>query len=124
MQFKPNVYNVKNKNIEAVVTFPALGGMRISGSGKMVAANFVSTNLTASINESGYIFVGSSQYNTASYSINGSGDIAAGNTEVAEANTHISGSGSIEVKASIKLKASIAGSGNIYYLGNPTTVDA
>ncbi len=123
LQFKPNVYNVKNNNIKAIVTLPALAGMRINGSGKMEAKNFVNTDLTASINGSGYIFIGNSQYNTASYSINGSGKIDAGSTEVAEANAHISGSGDIELKAVIKLKATISGSGNIVYLGNPATVE-
>jgi len=117
------VYDAKNNNIKAIVTLPALSGLRINGSGKMQAGNFININLTASINGSGYIFIGNSQYNTASYSINGSGDIDAGSTKVEEANAHISGSGNIELKANIKLKATIVGSGSIFYLGNPTTVE-
>ena len=123
LQYKPDVYNVKNDNVKVSVTLPALAGLRVNGAGKIAAKNFVNTNLTASINGSGYIFIGDSQYGTAKYDINGSGEIKAATTIALDAEAYISGSGNINLNVSNKLKASISGSGNINYWGNPATTD-
>lgn len=122
LKFKPDI-SVRDNNIKASITLPALSGIRMNGSGKMEAKNFINTSLKASINGSGTIFIGDSQFSTATYSINGSGVIEAASTAIEEASAHIAGSGDINLKVSIKLKATISGSGNINYWGNPATTE-
>lgn len=55
-------------------------------------------------------------------SIAGSGDLKAENLLSEEVDISIAGSGSARVYASIGLKVSVAGSGNVYYAGNPGNV--
>ncbi|MEP7144881.1 MAG: DUF2807 domain-containing protein [Ferruginibacter sp.] len=124
LQFKSDIYNVRNNNIKVNITLPVLAYLRINGSGKITAKNFADgVVLTASINGSGYIFVGDSKYTKAAYSINGSGDIKAATTTAIEAAAQITGSGNIELNVSNKLMATISGSGNINYWGNPVTAE-
>ncbi|SFU55700.1 Putative auto-transporter adhesin, head GIN domain [Pustulibacterium marinum] len=55
--------------------------------------------------------------------VTGSGDIIANDLETKDADVHVSGSGDIKVNCSNNLKASITGSGDIMYVGNPITRD-
>jgi hypothetical protein len=124
LQFRSDVYNVRHNNIKLNITLPLLSGIRVNGSGKVTAGNFINGDgLTASVNGSGDIFVNASRYNKANYFINGSGDLKASGNIVAEAVAGISGSGSIELNVTDKLKANISGSGDIKYWGNPGTVE-
>ncbi|HEY5407132.1 MAG TPA: head GIN domain-containing protein [Ginsengibacter sp.] len=52
-------------------------------------------------------------------SVNGSGDINCGGLQSENATVTVSGSGNVHVFASVHLKASTFGSGDIYYGGNP-----
>ncbi len=53
--------------------------------------------------------------------ISGSGDLKCKNLLSENATVSIYGSGTAHVFASVHLKASTAGSGDIYYSGNPST---
>ncbi len=53
-------------------------------------------------------------------SISGSGDYDGIGLAVDEASIRISGSGGAKVWAESKLNASVSGSGDVYYKGNPT----
>lgn len=55
--------------------------------------------------------------------ISGSGDIHAYDLKTKEADLSIAGSGGIKISVSDKLKARIAGSGDIFYKGNPAKQD-
>lgn len=124
LQFRPDIYNVRNNNIKVNIQLPLLAYMRINGSGKINATGFANGDLlTGAINGSGDIFIGDSKYNKVTYTVNGSGNIKAASTTSTEAEAQISGSGNIELAVSNKLKASISGSGNIIYWGNPVTVE-
>ncbi len=91
-----------------------------AGSGNADVQASVQT-LTASIIGSGNINLqGSSQ--TTIISLSGSGNIDARRLLAAQATARIDGSGNINVYASQTLDATIAGSGNIFYFGNPPTV--
>lgn len=123
LQFRPDLYNVRNSNIKVNITMPALDLLTTNGSGKMLAENFKNGDaLTASIGGSGNIYVKNCKYRTVTYRINGSGNIKAATTESDEAVAEISGAGNIELKVNKKLKAFISGSGNVNYWGNPLTI--
>ena len=124
LQFRSDVYNVRNNNIRLNITLPLLAGIRVNGSGKITAKEFINGDqLTASLNGSGDIFVNAGKYNKANYFINGSGDIKDSGNITTEALAQISGSGNIELNVTGKLKANISGSGDINYWGNPNTVE-
>ena len=106
LQFRSDIYNVRNNNIKVNIQLPVLAYVRINGSGKINATGFASGDLlTASINGSGDIFIADSKYNKVTYTVNGSGNIKAASNITTEA------------------EARISGSGNINYWGNPVTVE-
>ncbi len=53
--------------------------------------------------------------------ISGSGDVKCANLKSENAVIHISGSSDVHVFASVSLKVNIAGSGDVYYAGNPAS---
>lgn len=93
----------------------------LSGSGDInlkVDANTLKTGISGS----GDIKL-SGTANEVDAGISGSGDIHAYDLKTKEADLSISGSGGIKMSISDKLKARIAGSGDIYYKGNPAKQD-
>lgn len=56
--------------------------------------------------------------------ISGSGDVDAGDLQGKDCSATISGSGEAKVHVDGNLKATISGSGNVYYRGNPSDVNA
>jgi hypothetical protein len=55
--------------------------------------------------------------------VNGSGDIHAAQITAVNADVDVNGSGKVDVFCTHKLKATIHGSGDINYWGNPTVVE-
>lgn len=105
---------------EAVIKSDALK-TTLSGSGDLklkVAANTLKT----SISGSGDISLSGST-TSVDIGISGSGDIHAYELKTKNADLSIAGSGTIKISVSDNLKARIAGSGDIYYKGNPTKQD-
>lgn len=55
--------------------------------------------------------------------IRGSGDVKCANLKSENADISVKGSADVQVFASVSLKVSVAGSGNVYYSGNPPNPD-
>jgi hypothetical protein len=120
MGYKNNV-NVKNDNIQVLITMPALNSISLHGSGNISTTGIFAgnTNFNAFIAGSGNINFSSGSTQNFNSSIEGSGNIYTLNMVTDNAETHISGSGNTEITANNQLKVTIAGSGNVYYRGTP-----
>jgi len=95
--------------------------LRIAGSGDM-NIDSISDYMVASISGSGdFTLVGAT--GDLDLSIKGSGDINARNFDSEYAEVHVNGSGDIKVQVFQELFASIDGSGDIHYWGNPEIVN-
>jgi len=130
------------KSILITVPFKDISGVTLSGSGDVfsdatIKANdfkvvlsgsgdmklvVKSTYLYSKISGSGNISL-SGDTDKLEYSISGSGNINGYELVSNEADVKISGSGGIKTTVTENLKARIAGSGNIYYKGNPKRQD-
>ena len=96
--------------------------LNISGSGNLLADSLLCNNLSAKITGSGNAQLTGASTNS-SFSITGSGNINAYKYLVEELNCNITGSGNIETFVTEKLDAKLIGSGNLYYRGNPQSVN-
>jgi hypothetical protein len=127
------------------ISVPKIEGLDVSGSGKIIAQNKISTeaiqleisgsgsielsnlsanNVKSEISGSGNIkLTGSKAITFLSITISGSGDLYATDLSTDEANISISGSGDCKVNVKSKLTAEISGSGKVRYLGDPKKVD-
>ncbi len=93
----------------------------LSGSGNL-KLSVTAENMDSAISGSGNIdLIGDA--NQLKCSISGSGDITAYELKSNDADIRIAGSGNIKVFVNGNLKGRIAGSGNIYYKGNPKRQD-
>lgn len=130
-----------NQKLTAYVTMPSVEGLSlsgsgkiyvesplsgsaldlaISGSGKLITGDLNYDKLNCSISGSGsFDLTGKGKINTAGISISGSGGYDAPTLELATLDARISGSGSCDCFVTERLVASISGSGDIYYSGNP-----
>lgn len=93
----------------------------VSGSGGIVCDNAMASTAKASISGSGDITIKGSA-GEAVLKVTGSGNIDAGHLAAKHAKASIAGSGTINCNATGSLDASISGSGNIRYAGNPQEV--
>jgi hypothetical protein len=108
-----------NTNVRALNTpdFTAL----LSGSGDLTLAGTMTAS-TLRVSGSGNVTASGSGQRT-ELVLSGSGDINTRDLTVEQGSARISGSGDITIFASKTLDASISGSGNIRYYGNPSTVN-
>jgi hypothetical protein len=93
----------------------------VSGSGNVKADSLYCENLNLTISGSGSVKTKGAA-NRAKFHVSGSGSIKAFDYLANDLDCSISGSGSVEVFAYESLKASVSGSGNLKYKGNPETV--
>lgn len=93
----------------------------IAGSGDVNANNLRLTDCSVKVNGSGDISLKGSAENIV-IGVSGSGDIDAYGLKAVNVTAKIAGSGEINITAIESIVASIAGSGDIYYKGNPSTV--
>ncbi len=119
LKFK-NDYTIRNSNMEVSITVGDLSYASINGSGEMAISNFDGNSIEAEINGSGDIFTTNNRYITSRLIINGSGYIRGREITANRATARISGSGKIDLTCTDKIEATIQGSGNINYWGNPT----
>jgi hypothetical protein len=99
---------------------PLTATVNISGSGSIdYAVNCES--ITATISGSGSMSLAGTTIN-ALHTISGSGDIHAFDFPSEKVQVNISGSGDCEVNVSQQLVATISGSGNVIYMGNPSII--
>jgi hypothetical protein len=128
-------------NITIHITIPEITGLNLSGSGDIIGENAVSSlimdlNVSGSgniklddlnaervktnISGSGNIILrGNKPATEFNASIAGSGNIKAENFEAKEVKVTIAGSGNCSIKSNGNINVRIAGSGNLYYAGNP-----
>ncbi|MDQ3277530.1 MAG: DUF2807 domain-containing protein [Bacteroidota bacterium] len=112
--------NVRNDNVEVFVTMPTLEGARIEGSADMdVKGTFTSNRMDFSVDGSGNIDVENGTTQGLYTAISGSGNIRLHGLMADAADVNIAGSGTTEVTVVTYLKATLTGSGNVYYKGTP-----
>jgi hypothetical protein len=92
--------------------------LAVAGSGDLRIAELTAKRVHASVAGSGDLHV-SGRADALEAGVAGSGDLRAGKLEVADANVGVAGSGSASVWARASLRASVAGSGDLRYFGDP-----
>ena len=133
--------NFDNHKVIVRITMPALNGIDVSGSGKVIVNDpLKSEKFETDISGSGKIYLkdvtmgdvecsisgsgsfvaeGSGTINSFEIGISGSGSYKGESTKVGTFEAHISGSGSCDCYVTDMLRASISGSGSVWYSGNP-----
>lgn len=140
IKFRNDVRVRSHERVTVHVSSPAINGLRISGSGNIIASDSISsdnmsltisgsgsinlhslmaTSLDANISGSGDISVLSGEINTGKFRISGSGNINTMNVPAYSVTTTTSGSGKISVNVSHDLDVTISGSGSVFYKGAP-----
>ncbi len=142
IKWKKGINISTSKGILVTVPFKDIEAVTLSGSGDVYSEDMIkSTDFKAVLSGSGdlklaikanYLYsaisgsgnIGlSGSADKLEYSISGSGNINGYELVSSEAEVRISGSGGIKTNVTENLKARIAGSGNIYYKGNPKRQD-
>jgi len=142
IRWKKGINISTRKGILITVPFKDIEGVSLAGSGNVYSEDMIkSDNFRAALSGSGNLKLSVKSQNVSSAisgsgnidlngetnqlkcSISGSGDIRAYELKSNDADIRISGSGNIKVYVNENLKARIAGSGNIYYKGNPKRQD-
>lgn len=123
--FKENS-NISNDNSEVFITMPSLNSVATSGSGNISSTGefLGSGNFKASTSGSGDISIGGGTAGNFQINISGSGDVKSFGFTAQQTVVNIEGSGNAEVTVLQNLNADIKGSGNVYYKGNPPTVNS
>lgn len=101
------------------ITTPSLK-LRVSGSGDLSGKVQVK-DLEASVSGSGDMRLTGSAA-SANVRVSGSGDFRGGDLSTISTAVRVSGSGDASVNASTKVDASVSGSGDVHYSGNPKSV--
>jgi hypothetical protein len=136
-----NGTSINNDHAKVYVTAPSLDKLIASGSADMVAQDLVKNSHQIELNVSGSgnikaqvdapeINVSVSGSGSISLmgrtkdftgKVSGSGDLKCGGLQSENATVSVSGSGNAHVFASVHLSATVSGSGDVYYLGNPSS---
>ena len=120
LQMDDDYINVRNNNIRVKLYTTGVNGIRINGSGDVVAGDNIGIQMSTTVNGSGNISFGDNHFTSLDITVNGSGAIDARRAESETVYADISGSGDIDVSVTKYLNAKISGSGTIDYWGNPT----
>lgn len=124
LKYKSDYYNVRNSNIKVTITTPDIKRIYLNGSGTIrTGQNFAGSDLSVEVNGSGKVFSENASFTNLNVKINGSGNADVEELVSDHADVTINGSGDVRILALKSLKARIFGSGNVYYSGNPFTVD-
>jgi hypothetical protein len=138
IHYKDNT-SISNDHAKVYVTAPALSEISVSGSGDIAADNVIKSTDQIQFNTSGSGDIkatvdapaikatgsGSGDIslsgNTKDFDcrMTGSGDINCNNLKSENTTVHVSGSSTVHVFASVSLKVNVAGSGDVFYSGNP-----
>jgi hypothetical protein len=136
-------YSIIDDHAKVYVIAPSLDRLSVSGSGDITSLGLLKNSRQIEMNVSGSGNIkaqvnapvinisvsGSGNINGTGHtkdltcSINGSGDLNCGGLESENATVKIAGSGNAHVFASVHLSASVVGSGDVYYRGNPSSPD-
>ena len=93
--------------------------LAVAGSGDVRIAELTAKKVSAAVAGSGDLSVSGGTADSIEAAVAGSGDLKASKLEVADAHVTVAGSGSASVWARTKLKASVVGSGDLRYYGDP-----
>jgi hypothetical protein len=107
--------------VKVNITVPDLNGVSISGSGDIQVTGLKAGDMDASVTGSGDITL-SGVMDRLHAHIVGSGDVRASELAVKHVRVDITGSGDAEVRATEELDASVTGSGDVRYSGQPPQV--
>ena len=136
-----NGYSINNDHAKVYVTAPSLDKLSISGSGNITTTDVLNNPHEIEMNVSGSgnikgsvdapsinVSVGGSgnvsltgRTKDFTCRVSGSGDVNCGGLESENTNVKVSGSGNAHVFASVHLSATVSGSGDVYYRGNPSS---
>ena len=134
-----NGYSINNDHAKVYVTAPSLDKLSISGSGDITTTDILKNSREIEMNVSGSgnikgqvdapsikVSVGGSgnvsltgRTKDFTCTVSGSGDINCTGLESENTIVKVSGSGNAHVFASVHLSATVSGSGDVYYRGNP-----
>ncbi len=119
-----NNSNISNDNSEIDITMPVLSGLEVSGNGSIsTLGSFMNiNNFAVSLSGSGSINVNNATPLNYIVIISGSGSVNSFGVVSQDAVVNIGGSGNASLSLTGNLKATINGSGNIYYKGNNVQV--
>lgn len=118
---KPLTTYSTTKPVVVNVTVTTLKGVSISGSGNITVPDMNSDTIHVDLPGSGTITL-AGIVNSLDFDIGGSGNIFADELKAKSAKVVLGGSGTIKVNASESLDATLSGSGNILYSGNPPKI--
>lgn len=118
---KPQMTYVAKKPITVDVTVVSLEGIALNGSGNIQVSGYSGSSLTVGLNGSGNITLDGTT-DEVKITLDGSGHILADRLHAKTATAAVNGSGNITLFASDSLDATVSGSGNIRYSGNPANV--
>lgn len=136
-----NGYSIMNDHAKVTVTVPTLDRITTSGSGDVSTNGIIQSNneidlktsgsgdIKANLNAPSVKVTGSGSGDielsgmTKNFDcrITGSGDIKCSNLKSENVVIHVAGSSNVHVFASVSLKVNVAGSGDVFYSGNPAT---
>ena len=98
--------------------------LRVSGSGDLNLKKLSADRIACGISGSGNIGISGPGADSGEISVSGSGNFNSVDFKLKDLDVSISGSGGCKVFVTNDLKARVSGSGNVYYDGNPSRVDA
>ena len=104
------------------ITVPQLEGVDVSGSGDLSAQGVNGDSFSASVSGSGSVEA-TGEVSAAEVNVSGSGNVGLEKLTAEDVTVDVSGSGNARVYASRSLNATISGSGNVGYSGNPANVE-
>lgn len=108
---------------KAILADPVINrnlNLNVSGSGRLIAGQLETDDMTCVISGSGNIVIeDGGSVDDADIVISGSGNFSGESLEIDDLTASISGSGSCNCRVNESLEAVISGSGNITYRGNP-----
>jgi hypothetical protein len=107
--------------VKVSITVPALEGVSVSGSGNIHVAGLKAGDMEAGVTGSGNVTL-SGVADRLSGQITGSGNLRAGDFDAKRVRVTVTGSGNATIRATEELDASVTGSGNVHYSGNPPEV--
>jgi putative autotransporter adhesin-like protein len=103
------------------ITVPTLDGVSVSGSGDIRVTGLKAGDMDAGVTGSGDVTL-AGVVDRLSSQITGSGDLRAGDLAAKQVHVTVTGSGDATVRATEELDASVTGSGDVHYSGNPPRV--
>jgi len=141
IQYKKNTNINTTKRLTVTVTYERVESVALGGSGKIFCNSLITGNdfkvslggsgditlkvdsdsIKASVGGSGNINL-EGKTNELTCSIAGSGNVKAYNLQTEELTVSIAGSGNVKATVKNKIKASLVGSGDVYYKGNPKNI--